>query len=204
MLALLVSCSSSEGPAKEKPSDVVVEYSSIDYLIMFFENLHPNDQRSVFDGLPSELKYALIHNHWNDQLSLTDNQNEQEFIQDLIDHLKPEYYADSAFDKSEGGEYFRKQIEVGLTVYQNDPSKVSSILLSVGGDSQAEIFIAAAALPDCECNISHDLCVFGTCGTFDCKKTTASGCGPGWLYKCDGMCQSTSGEPEAVLQQEPK
>ena len=183
MLTLLVSCGNNVEPA-----DVKVEYSSIDHLRMFFENLHPNDQRSVFGGLPSELQYAMINSHWTNQLSMTDNKNEQEFIQDLLDHLKPAYYADSALFESEGAEYFGKQIEVGLTVYQDDSSKLSSILLQVGGDTQAEISIAAAALPDCECNIAHDLCVFGDCGTFDCKILTGWGCGPGYLYSCDGMC----------------
>lgn len=196
VLFLLVSCNYNKEPVK----NVIVEHSSIDYLRMFFEKLHPNDQRSIFNGLPSETKYALFNNHWKNQLSMTDNQNEKEFIQDLINHLKPVYYADTELFYSEGAEYFEKQFEVGLTVYQNDYSKVSSILMKIGGDTQAEPFILAAAMPDCECNIADGWCFFGDCGVFDCK-VSLNGCGNGWLWPCDGMCQLKS-DDASVKQQD--
>lgn len=185
-LFLLVSCNYNKEPVQ----NVNVEHSSIDSLRMFFENLHPNDQQSVFDGLPSELKCALFKNHWKNQLSMTDNQNEKEFIQGLINHLKPEYYEDIAVYYSEGDEYFEKQVEVGLTVYQNDYSKVISILMKIGGDTQAGPFIAAAALPDCSCNTAHDWCMsFTDCLTSPLCTITTSGCGPAGLWSCNGICQ---------------
>ncbi|NOR64460.1 MAG: bacteriocin fulvocin C-related protein [Candidatus Scalindua sp.] len=187
---LLVSCNSIK-PVDEMPSNDIMEHSSIDYLRMFFEKLHPNDQRSIFNGLPSETKYALFNNHWQTQLNMADNQKEKEFIQDLINHLKPAYYADTELFNSEGAEFFSRQFEVGLTVYQNDPSRVSSILNEIGGDSQAEILIAAEEQQDCECNVVDGWCVFGKCAFFDDCKVTLTGCGNGWLWPCDGMCLSS-------------
>ncbi|HDY67637.1 MAG TPA: hypothetical protein ENH85_07595 [Candidatus Scalindua sp.] len=186
VLFLLVSCNYNKEPIQ----NVTVEHSRTDSLRMFFESLDPNDQRSVFEGLPSELKCALFKNHWKNQLSMTDNQNEKEFIQGLINHLKPEYYEDIAVYYSKGDEYFEKQVEVGLTVYQNDYSKVISILMKIGGDTQAEPFIVAAALPDCSCNTAHDWCQWFTeCLPSPLCIITASGCGPAGLWSCNGICQ---------------
>lgn len=188
IFSLIVSCNNYKKPANEEPTTIVVEHSSIDHLRMFFEKLHPNDQRVVFNMLPAEMKYALVDNHWNNQLGMANSQQEKDFIKGLISHLKPIYYSDTAAYQNQGSAFYTMQADVGLAAFNNDSTKVASILFQVGGDSQANIVIAAVGDPDCECNIKKGFCTFfGECGAFDCK-TSLWGCGPGFLEQCNGMC----------------
>ncbi len=200
IIFLVVSCKNYNKPAIEE-STVIIEHSNIDHLRMFFEKLHPNDQRAIFNMLPSEMKYALVNNHWNRQLQMTNNQNEKAFIQDLIDHLKPIYYKDTAVYQNQGAAFFGNQADAGLAAFQNDSAKVVSILFQIGGDAHANTIIAAVGDPSCECNIKKGWCsFFGNCGTFDCT-TSVAGCGPGFLESCNGMCIMMS-EIEPSIEEE--
>lgn len=188
VFSVITSCGNKNEPYS-KPAHVVVEQTSIDNLRLFFEKLHPNDQLNVFQGLPFELKYALVNNHWETQLLVAENHDEKEFIQSLIDHLKPAYYDDTALFNKEGAQYFKSQSKIALALYHNDKSKVYSILHKIGGDSEAAIYIATEEKEDCECNVADGRCFFGTCAFFDNCKVTINGCGNAWLWPCDGMCQ---------------
>lgn len=194
IMIFFISCNYNKKPVNEETKPIDVEYSGIDHLRMFFETLHPNDQRKVFNALPYQWKYALFNNHLNHQLSMVTSEDQKNYIQDLINHLNPIYYSDTAIYQRDGAEYFNNQLDPGLLAFQNDTARVASILYEIGGDTQAEIMMAVAGQPDCECNIKKGYCTFfGNCGAFDCTKSIA-GCGPAFLERCDGMCLMFSAE----------
>jgi hypothetical protein len=178
---LILSCNKKSDHAFESAN-----YKQIDHLRIYFEGLHPNDQHSVFNGLPSEIKYALFDSHLKSEFNNTDKSNEMAYILGLIDNLKPIYYKDTAVFNREGAPYFKAQINEGLRIFNNDSAKVASILYQIKGDADADIMVAWEK-PNCECNLSISLCVFGTCGVFDCT-VSVGGCGPVWAMPCDGMC----------------
>lgn len=161
---------------------------SADHLLMYFQGLHPKDQTKFFKGLPPEMKHALWMGHWKNSLTSAKNDGEKTFIQDMIDHLKPAYYSDTALYQKEGAGFFDGQRAKALNVLGNDTMRVVDLLYRIGGDENAVRLTAKLAQEDCECNIKKDWCIPGwTCGAADCK-TDWWGCGPGFLERCDGLC----------------
>ncbi len=66
-------------------------------------------------------------------------------------------------------------------------AKVAAVVGIAGNEDATPFADGAAKMKDCECSIKKNVCVFSDCGTFDCK-ASKWGCGPGWLWACDGMC----------------
>ena len=185
VLALGGCCDCPEEPVE--PPVTPVEYSAADHLRMYFETLHPKDQRAMFRQMPYQTKYALMSSHLNNRLSLAEGDEEVGYIQGIIDFLKPEHYMDTALMSAEGMEFLSGTAERGLEVYEGNKERLSEVLYKIGGDENADIIIAVWQKPDCECNMAIDLCVFGDCGPFDCT-VSVGGCGPVWAMPCDGMC----------------
>lgn len=185
---IIVACNDEKVDTESKEPTAQTSTGNMDHLRMYFEGLHPADQRAFFSGLPAEMKHALVKSHWQHQLSAVKKEEEKNFIQGLINSLKPEYYKDSGLYQKEGAPFYDDQARKAFALFGNDTARVVDLLYKVGGNDKAARVIAVAGMPDCECNIPKGYCTFfGNCGTFDCK-TDWWGCGPGFLEKCDGMC----------------
>lgn len=185
VLSLQACCNCPEATETEPAKQI--EYSSADHLRMYFETLHPKDQHALFAEMPYQTRYSLVDSHLKNRLAMAEGDREVNYIQGIIDYLKPEHYKDAAMLDAEGMAFLKSIAEHGMEVYGGDKERLSEVLYEIGGDQNAEVVIAVWQKPDCECNMAIDLCVFGDCGVFDCKPSVG-GCGPVWAMPCDGMC----------------
>lgn len=185
ILSLGSCCDCPEIP--EQPAPEPAEYSGQEHLQMYFQSLHPTDQRVLFKGLPAQVRFDLVKNHLEKEKASAGNQVEADYIQSIIAFLKPEYYDDKAPLSEQAMMFLNQKVQEGLEVYGGDKAKLSSVIYELGGNAEADIVIAVWVKPDCECNMAIDICVFGDCGVFDCT-ASAGGCGPVWAMPCDGMC----------------
>lgn len=183
--ALSGCCDCPECP--ENPPVVNTEFSAVEHLSMYFQTLHPADQRAVFKGLPARARYDLVKNHLEQEKEVASSEMQKSYIQSIIGFIKPAHYDDKTPLPEQAMMFLNQKAQEGMEVYGGDNAKLSSVIYEMGGDTDADIVIAVWQKPDCECNMSIDLCVFGNCGVFDCT-ASVGGCGPVWAMPCDGMC----------------
>jgi hypothetical protein len=192
MTVIMIVVSTSFFSCNEKSEPVIVATASatgnIDHLRLFFEGLHPSDQVRMFNGFPAQLKFSLIDSHLRSKLKDAKNDDERNFIQSLIDHLKPEYYSDSlALQKDMP--WFAAQKDLGLKAFKNDTARLVEVLYNIGGDRAAKPLVDDPSQENCECYTKDDYCVFGDCEKIGCEEFL-TGCGTFGAFPCDGMCAS--------------
>jgi len=161
-------------------------------------------QRNAFVLLEPSTKYKI----WSDKLGRDKqylNDEQIEIVDDLLQIINPEFFGITDVLNSEyeielnewmkkAKLVFEKEQYIDTFVSLKSPSEEVN---SSNFEPEPEPpFIDDGLIKDelpigggisCECNTTHDLCVWDRCVKSTCDKSTY-GCGLVWMYPCNGRC----------------
>ncbi len=204
-LTLLFSCQKSDLEFSCDP--LINEYVSQNKKALSLINIddftsYPIDvQRAIFSSWDALKKREI----WIEKLQImmaadSFDSWEKNHIQDLIDHIKPDYFTNESMkaDSLEHTGYAKYWINVAaidlgwsdkfiaFMVYRlyTDPGQLDNELS--GLSSLKTNFTVNSETGNCNCNQSSDFCNLSICNSGNC--TITSGCG--WLFSqsCNGLC----------------
>lgn len=157
-------------------------------------SLNIADQRTIFSGMPAEMKSRLWKSRLLDAAKGAGTAQQKRLLRDLAARLSPAVYATRG---SAERKVFKRYCAatwypLALAAF-SDRKKLVEISRLLGKPNRTAPFTQQVPKPPCDCNKAArgtgcDDCLLSNCKNVSCT-SSLFGCGCFWTDPCDGVCK---------------